>query len=77
MVVVEPTTIVVVADVGLPEAVELDVSESIKSIVTLETGKDSEVSVRMTPDPFTQRLEVPGAPYRNLTPAHFYQPILV
>jgi hypothetical protein len=54
---------------GVPLAV---VSIPVKSTVRLDTGNDCEVSVRVIPLPLTQKLEIPGAPTVNVTPAHYY-----
>jgi len=68
--------LVELAVAALVVAEELD-SDPVKSIVRFETGNDCDVSVRVIPLPFTQRLEVPGAPDVNLTPAHYGQPASV
>lgn len=52
----------------------LEVSDPVKFTLRLEIGNDFDVSVRVTILPFVQKLEVPGLPAVNRTPAHYLQP---
>ena len=51
-----------------------DVFDPVKSTVRFETGNDCDVSARVIPVPFVQKLEVPGLFGVNRTPAHYRQP---